>query len=411
MIKEHETYALGELQNLPLHHDQFQTWRQAALQKFSGVPTRKDENYKYLRLDYLQQQRWQMLDADTSMHSLETLALENIEITVLPTGIKTTGLPEGVVCQPIMDAALTEADIATTDKHSAFRHINSALFHSGFVLEIAAHTVVKQPIVVHYLLPDCDAASMQHLRIKVRMAAGSQATIIENFSMAPLQTDFFETIMTDVELAAGAKLDWIKLQNRPNTVSHIAELHCRQQRDSCFVQHQLALGAKLSRHDVHSELLEPAAETVLHGVYLPQAGQVHDAHLLVEHLTDHCQSLQNYRGIVAEKAQAVFNGKTIVHAGTKQNRAEQNNANLLLADNAEVDAKPELEIYADDVVCSHGCTIGGLDEAALFYMQSRGIPLKTAKQLLMRGFVSEIAASISNETIGKLMNTQVLKKI
>src|SRR3990167_5173237 len=393
------------------HKDKFYSLRQKALQQYHGLPSRQDENWKYLRFQSLEKMALHLPDKKSVLQAPVPFGIDHYEIVVTPFAIQSSNLPADLNIRPITDSEPEDHVRFEAATQSAFLHLNTALFHAGFVLDIPADYVVDKPIVIHYLLPHAAFATLVSNRVHLNLAHHSQATIIENYATVDGLQSLVENTVFAVKLAAHAKLNLFKLQVRSQSVMHIANLWVEQSRDSQFVHHHMALGAKLARDDIRCELIQTGAVTSLNGVYLLNQAQVIDNHLSIQHRVDHCQSQQNYKGIVGDQSQAVFNGKTVVHANTKQNKAVQNNANLLLSDNAEVDAKPELEIYADEVSCSHGCTVGGLDETALFYLQSRGIPLSQAKQLLMRGFVAEITETIEREDIADIFNTFLFDKL
>jgi Fe-S cluster assembly protein SufD len=209
-------------------------------------------------------------------------------------------------------------------------------------------------------------------------------------------------------LDAGAQLTHYHIQQEEKTAYNLASIYVQQERDSQFTSHALNLGARLSRHDINVQLVAPGVSCFLNGLYMMQGRQHHDTHTRIDHLVPHGTSREDYKGILDDFAHAVFNGKVIVHPGAMQTDAEQSNKNLLLSNEAEVDTKPQLEIFADDVKCAHGATVGQLDEEALFFLRSRGIDQATARDLLVYGFAGSVIDNIQHTAVREVLKQAVL---
>jgi Fe-S cluster assembly protein SufD len=234
---------------------------------------------------------------------------------------------------------------------------------------------------------------MAHLRHRIRVQRGARQVLVLHELGDDAQ--FFATQVLDVELGEGAQLDLYRIQQPGRRTSLVTRIDVRLARDGRFTGVSLHGGGVLVRNDINVSLDAPGAEAVLNGVLLPGTGEHLDVHTRLDHRAPHGRSREAFRAIVAEKARAVFNGKVIVHPDAQKTDSEQHIDSLLLAAGAEIDAKPELEIYADDVKCAHGATVGQLDEQALYYLRSRGIDLATGRTLLLLTFARRILDGIA----------------
>jgi Fe-S cluster assembly protein SufD len=235
-------------------------------------------------------------------------------------------------------------------------------------------------------------------RIAVRMAAGSRGRLLLEHVDDAAHEHFSNTVL-DVELGAGAHLTVYRLQQHGDKAFHIERIDARVAEDAGFVLRDSQLGGSLSRLDVHVSLDGRGAGTEVTGVFLADGSRHLDTHVQVDHRGVGTTSLQDYRGIAANKGRGVFNGKSIVHVGAQQSNARQVSRNLLLTPGAEIDTKPDLEIYADDVKCSHGATTGQLDPAALFYLRSRGLGESEARSALTRAFAGAVLARVDQPSL------------
>jgi Fe-S cluster assembly protein SufD len=217
--------------------------------------------------------------------------------------------------------------------------------------------------------------------------------VIEHF-VGGTAGECFTNAVTEIEVAAGASVEHYRIQQESPRAFHIGHVNARVQQDGRYASHDIALGASLARLNLGTILQGPGAHVALHGLLAPLASQHLDSHTTIDHAAAHTTSDENYRGIAGERGRGVFNGKVIVRPDAQKTDARQSSRNLLLAAGAEIDTKPELEIYANDVKCSHGATTGQLDAAALFYLRSRGLDEAAARTLLIRAFAESILTSI-----------------
>jgi Fe-S cluster assembly protein SufD len=261
------------------------------------------------------------------------------------------------------------------------------------VLDLAAGASPDQPIYIVHHWSDAAAQVMSNSRVVVRAGANSRCVVIEHFVGAPAG-ECFTNAVCEIEVAAGANVEHYRIQQESTRGFHIGHVNVRLQQDGRYASHDLALGASLARVNLSTTLQGPGAHVTLNGLLAPLGTQHLDAHTTIDHAAAHTSSDENYRGIAGERGRGVFNGKVIVRPGAQKTDARQSSRNILLNAGAEIDTKPELEIYADDVKCSHGATTGRLDAAALFYLRSRGLDEVAARTLLIRAFAESIVTSI-----------------
>lgn len=329
-------------------------------------------------------------------------------------------LPANVVAQNIQGALGEEKHVeilrhqlarSADYNENAFTALNTAFLADGAFLLIPRGVRVEAPI---HLIFIGDGKQGQHLastRLLVVGEEGSSATIIESY-VGVRETDRYLTnAVVEIVLADGARLDHYKVQDESLEAFHVATTEARLARDSSFNSTTITLGARLSRHDIKVSLDAEGAECWVDGLYLVGTGQHTDTHSVIDHRRPHCTSHQLYKGILDGKSRAVFNGKVFVRPGAQQTDAMQTNRNLLLSDEARVDTKPQLEIFADDVKCAHGATVGQLEEEELFYLMSRGMHRDLARNLLTYGFAEEVIDKIKIESIKAQLDEAVLNRL
>ena len=294
--------------------------------------------------------------------------------------------------------------------NTALADLNAALLHDGLRISVDANTEIEKPIGI-LIIDDSDSpASMSATRIEIELAAGSQASFVE-YHTSSGTADHYANSVVNLQLGDNSRVNYVRIQDRSRQHSQTGYLAVSLGRDSSFDHCAFDLGGRLVRNDVRVDLSNPGSSASFNGIYLAGNQQHIDNHTRVDHRVGPAKSRQEYRGILAGNARCIWNGKAVVHAGADGTDAEQANHNLLLSEKAEVDAKPELEIYADDVKCSHGTTIGQLDETALFYLRTRGLSKRDAKQVLTRAFAQAIVskspiASI-REVLAEMISTRL----
>jgi len=303
---------------------------------------------------------------------------------------------------------LLSESIHHRERHSAFTSLNLALTEDGAFIYIPPDTTLEEPIHLVFL-SDTGTPSVSNPRSVILAGANSQATIIEVYT-GILDHLYFTNAVTDILLEEGAKIEHYKVQNETCKSFHVALLNVRQERESQFSSHLTAIGGTMGRHEVRVALTGENAATTLNGLYLPQSGQHSDNPVVVTHHAPRCRSKQFYKGVVDGEGRGGFYGRIIVRQDAIKTDAQQSNKVLLLSESAQADTRPRLEILADDVQCAHGATVGQLDEEALFYLRSRGIPLNNARGILTYAFVSEILHLVRVQPLQSYLTELVLSR-
>ncbi len=393
--------------------DWFSEQRQSALSLFkeTGFPGTRQENWKYTDTRPIAKNSFsntsdQSISITTDeIDSIRFQGLDCYEL-VFVNGIfskehsRIDGLPENIVIENM--AAALEKDSDLLKKHlahyadskvSPFTALNTAFIQHGTYINVPKNTVIEKPINILYLSKESAQPFASHPRNLIVMGEQSEATLIESY-IGLDDANYFTNAVTEVSLSSSAILKHYKIQQESLNAYHIGNLNVMQGKDSRFESNSISLGGSLVRNDIHGQLAAEGASIVMNGLYMTNNNQHVDNHTRVDHLKPNTHSSENYRGVMNGKSRAVFNGKVVVHPQAQKIEAHQNNANLLLSDDAEIDTKPELEIYADDVKCSHGATVGQLDQDMLFYLRSRAIDEETAKSLLTYAFADEVIRDI-----------------
>lgn len=285
-----------------------------------------------------------------------------------------------------------------TPKEDGFTALNTAFAEDGAVITFNRGVTSRAPIHLVFVSSGSAVPRASFPRVVIVAQPGSHGLVVqEHVSLEgnPALTCAVSEIVTE----ADASLDMVLLQRESDATHHIARQCVRQQRNSRFALHTLNLGGAILRNDLEIVLADERAECSLNGLYLATGDQIVDNHTLVDHAVPDCTSNEYYKGIMADRSRGVFRGRVIVRPNAQRTEATQQNRNLLLSRTAEVDTKPQLEIYADDVKCNHGSSIGQLDEDALFFLQARGLDVPSARVLLTMGFASQVTQSIANSDV------------
>jgi Fe-S cluster assembly protein SufD len=272
---------------------------------------------------------------------------------------------------------------------NAFAALNTAMFTDGGFVFVPKGKVIKEPIHFLFLVNSLEAGITVQPRNLIVCERDSQAKVVESY-VSLSDGVCFTNAITEIAMDEAAHLEHCKLQGENQESFHVATIHASQAKNSNLTTHSISTGARLARNNLYLSLEGEGIESILNGLYLATDNQLVDHHTVVDHASPHCNSHEFYHGILDGKSRGVFNGKIFVRKDAQKTDAKQTNRNLLLSDDATVDAKPQLEIFADDVKCTHGATIGQLDEEAIFYLRARGIGHDLARQILIHAFASEI---------------------
>ncbi len=297
--------------------------------------------------------------------------------------------------------------IAAFDQHF-FTALNTAFIRDGAFIEIQADAVVEQPIHVIFV-SEGYGESVSHPRNLIVAARNSRASVIESY-VSIRDSVYLTNAVTEVAVGEGARLDHYKIQRESSKAFHVGTTQVRQSRDSQYHSFSFAVGGELARTNIYTSLDGEAATCTLNGLYLADGNQHIDNQTSIEHIAPNCPSHEIYKGVLGGRSHGVFNGKVYVHPEAQKTDGKQSNNNLLLSPTARIDTKPQLEIFADDVKCTHGATVGRLDDTALFYLSSRGIGPERARTLLTYAFAADVLERIELEPLKKDLEEMVLAR-
>ena len=370
------------------------------------APTRKTEAWKYTSLVALDRD-FSTAPADAASE-LDLPQLGDTRLVFIDghyrADLSTPELPAGAELVQFAAANAEQAEkiqqhlgsVIDTDKH-LFAGLNDAGLANGVFLDVAANTVLEESIHLIWLTTPTDTSFSINQRLLVLMGNNSQASLVEHFASSDGSTAAFTNGITELILQDGARLQHYRLQLEQGKAMHIGGVHARLHKDSTLESFQLALGSALKRIDIVVDHQGPGAHCELNGIYLLRGSEHVDYHTCIEHSVPHCTSDEVFRGIIGDEASAVFNGRIHIHRDAQKTRAELSNKNLLTSNKAEINTKPELEIYADDVQCAHGATVAQLDPMMLHYLRTRGVSKDEAEVLLSYGFINELIEALQHE--------------
>ena len=423
--------------NHSANSDALSDLRSQALQRFveHGVPDTRQEHWKYTDIRRLVNKPYSLtdnahlIDADT-VNSLDFDGLDSHKLvffngSFLP-ALSDNNLPDGLIIQSLEEAIVNHSDLlnqhiklSDDERTISFTALNSSFLNQGVMIHVPENTKVEKPVQLMFISGRCtEQALTSQPRNIILLSQGAELTLIENY-IGIDDSVYFTNTVTNIHVAENANCRHYKLQGESHKAYHIGSLDAVVEQHGRLESHSISHGSALSRHDIITDMQGQGSELIMNGLYVANGKQHVDHHTLVNHKVPNTRSYQTYRGVINDRARGVFNGKVIVHKGAQKTDATQSNANLLLSDHAEVDTKPELEIYADDVKCAHGATVGQLDENMLFYLRSRAIDKETAKSLLTFAFADEVIqqidlAPIRNElekiVVGKLPDANLIRE-
>ncbi|HEX4825272.1 MAG TPA: Fe-S cluster assembly protein SufD [Candidatus Polarisedimenticolaceae bacterium] len=292
----------------------------------------------------------------------------------------------------------------------AFVALNTALFQDGVLISIPDGVELKEPVhVLHVAVPSDEPRSI-HPRVLVVAGAGGRGVVVETYVTVG-NGPYLTNAVTEILVADDAHVEHVKVQSEGEGAWHVATIAGRQGRDARLHSHNVTLGAKLARNDIGSRLLGQGAECHLYGLYVADGTQHVDNHTALDHAVPHCPSWEMYKGVLAGSARAVFNGRIIVRPNAQKTDAKQSNKNLLLSDAAVVHTRPQLEIFANDVKCTHGATIGRLDETSLFYLRTRGIGADEARDMLVHAFAGDVLQKIPVPALAERLSAGLAERL
>jgi len=395
----------------------------------NGFPSTRHEAWKYTDVRSLLKRNFSVAD-ETSSATLSETQLNEVRYTglachelIFVNGHFSADLSSadlnssgGNVCSLASandeNKALIETYInqfARSEKHG-FAALNGAFVVDGGFIHVPANVEIELPIHLIFIANSADKSFITHPRNLIVLGDNAKATVIESY-VGFDDAEYCTNTVTEIVTGQGSSLEHYKLQQESSKSFHIGYLHAVCKKDSRLDSHSISLGAALTRNDIDTTLAGSGSHVGLNGFYMTGGDQHIDNHTRVDHSVPNTTSDETYRGVLNGKSRAVFNGKVVVHKEAQKTDAQQSNANLLLSNNAEIDTKPELEIYADDVKCTHGATVGQLDENMLFYLRSRAIDESTARSLLTFAFAEEVIKKINLEPVRHRLEHKVAGRL
>ena len=426
---------LAEFDRVSREHDgrapaSIRSVRQKAITRFGelGFPTTKLEEWRFTSVAPIAETTFAVAGdglSDVSSVQLDRFTFENLPCTqlvfvngryapqfssfgTLPAGMEAGALGEAVDRNPdLVERYLTRL---APFEDQPFTALNTAFLRDGAFLQIPANVIVEQPIHLLFVATAHQKASAHYPRVLILAGENSQVSILESYA-GLRDTRYFTNAVTEIAAGPNAVVDHYKLLRESLEAFHIASMHVSLGRSSSFSSHAITLGGALVRNDVHALLNGEGVDCTLNGLYLANGRRLIDNHTTINHAKPHCSSHELYKGILDDEGHAVFNGKIIVQLDAQKTDAKQTNQALLLSENAQINTKPQLEIFADDVKCTHGATVGQLNEDAMFYLRSRGLGYARARKVLIHAFASDILHRIKVAPIRAQLDHVLLEQL
>ena len=402
-MKAVETFTTDFENTLNLPDDNLKILRRESFEEFKkhGLPTRKEEYWKYsdpsiisnIELEFVSSGQYEDRNYDVILVNGKIVK----KFKDCQMGDLSEGLRNGILGEDLLEK-----------KDKPFLNLNNAFTINGCYLILESTS--RQTIRILNLITNEGKTQAVYPRCVVLAKRNSESLIFEEFRIMGNGTNFVNSV-TDVIVEDGANLEHIIIDDFAKNTYHVANVCVKQCKDSNFVSHNFSMGKKFARRDFNVELNQSGANCNLFGLYFVDKENHIDHHTTIEHKEANCNSNEHYKGILSGKSTGVFNGRIHVHPDAQKTDAIQKNQNLLLSDDAIIHTKPELEIYADDVKCTHGATVGQLDEKGLFYLRSRGLNRNEAQQMLIRAYVNEIIENVSDEKIRSKLMELILDRL
>ena len=392
-----------------------------------GFPTKKEEGWKYTSLRALTKGDYSVFpkeEVSLKLEDVKQYILQDVDTykIVFVDGIYNAYLSETThegadIC--LLSAALTKRKYAPiikkyfnqiAEKEASLTALNTAFTNEGAFIYVPEGKQVEKPVQIIHFATSKNPKLLLQPRNLIVLEKNAELQVVERHQSLSDNTNF-TNVVTEIFTEQNARLDYYKIQNDQSQASLIDSTYIAQQKHSHAKVHTFSLGGKLIRNNLNFYHKAPEIISTMKGITLIEGEQFVDHHTLVHHAHPNSESHQDYKGIYAEKATGVFNGKIVVEKEAQKTNAFQKNNNILMDDKASINTKPQLEIFADDVKCSHGCTIGQLDEDALFYLQTRGIPKKEARGLLTYAFANNVLQSVQIDSVKKRINKLIAEKL
>jgi Fe-S cluster assembly protein SufD len=392
----------------------------------SGLPTKKWENWQFTNFSNIENQNFRLPHSKkiTKIPDILPGRIPNTYLALIINGFyqaELSNLPDDVKISFDDDHFKLSSEYYSSEnmrndwKNSLnpFYMLNTSMMNSGITIHLKKNTILSKPIQIIYLTASNTDKIMNHPRFIFNVGDNSEMTLIEHY-ISSNSTSYFNNTVTNVGLGENSFLNHIRIQEEASNSHHVANTFYKLDQKSTLITNSASFGSSLYRHNINLKFCGNNSNANYSALSLIEKKQHHDQNITIEHMTDSCQSDQLFKYILSDESSGVFNGKVVVEEHTKQTNANQSNKNLVLSPTALMNANPQLEIYAEDVKCSHGSTTGQIDPEALFYLKSRGLSHQKSMELIMSGFISDIIEFIKNEDIAKYLNevaSQQLEKI
>ncbi len=371
-----------------------------------GIPNNKHEDYKYCNIDSILKKEFKNIEQNfINVTAINEYKIKDTITLVVVNGNYSEALSDKIILKGLQVTSFANIDssanklistIADVQK-DVFIAMNTAFFSNGFYLKIEKGEKLKMPIHIIYI-SGSETEALVNSRNFIELEEQSEATIIEEQILIG-QGKVFTNFLSEKFISKNAKLNSTLFQNEGHLGYSVNTNQIKQEQDSQYHNHTITLSGQLVRNNHNVLLAGQNSEANLNGLFYSKENQIIDNHTLMDHQAPHCESNELYKGIIKDKSTGVFNGKIFVRKDAQKTNAYQSSKNILLSDDASIYAKPQLEIYANDVKCSHGTSTGKIDEKALFYLNTRGIGKESAKKLLLQSFAQEIINKIEPESL------------
>jgi Fe-S cluster assembly protein SufD len=403
--------------------------REEGFARFSkvGFPTTAVEDWRFTNISAIAKTDFQLPAKDgrlASEQEIEPYYLEGAACTLVfvnghfaPQLSAVVGVPDGIVATSLAEQLVAHPETVEPNlgrfldtKRDSFSALNTAFVEDGTYVQVRQGMALKAPIHLLFVSVGSHDPLVIHPRNLVIAETGSEVTVVEEYvSLGGSQV--FCNAATEVLVGDGANVAHYRIESESTQTFHISTLRLQQGRDANVASHSVLLGGELVRNNVHAVLAGAGGECLVNGLFLGTGREHMDNYMLVEHSNPHCNSRQFYNGILDQQAHGVFHGRIIVQKDAQKTDAKQTNRNLLLSDDAQIDTKPQLAIFADDVKCTHGATIGQIEENALFYLRTRGIDELSARRLLLEAFASECLDRMTPGPARSHIETLILRRV
>lgn len=402
--------------------------RKAGISRFAeiGLPTPQHEDWRFTNVAPIGRLPFRPLLAPTEA----SIELEKFHFTNLPANRlvfvnghyseqlssilpQESGIQIGSLAAALRnDGALLQQHIGRFAKadENGFSALNTAFFTDGAFIHVPPGKSVREAVHLMFVSTIGEAGAAIHPRNLIIAESNSKLTLLESY-VSTVQSAHVTNAISEFVIGDNAQVEHCKFQDESRTAYHLAALHLHLGAGADVISHSFAFGAKLSRNSIRTTLAGERLDCILNGLYITRDEQLADHHMIVEHARPHCNSHEYYNGILDDRSKGVFHGRILVQQEAQKTDAKQTNKNLLLSDDATIDTKPQLEIYADDVKCTHGATVGQLNDESIFYLRARGIGIDTARRILVHAFAGEIINRVRCEPVREELDRLVWDRL